>query len=116
MSKGSKFAGILAARKGEATDEAPAAEKAPAAPFVASAKSAAAPAPTEERAPAPRGPGRIGRPATGKRSNPDFEQVGVYLRKDTHHAAKMALLQARDGRDLSDVVEELLTSWLAGSG
>lgn len=111
MSK-SKFAGILAARKGEA-DEA-ASQLGKLEPEVApSVAPAAAPqARTEERTPAPRGPGRIGRPATGKRSNPDFEQVGVYLRKDTHHAAKMALLQARDGRDLSDVVEELLIGWL----
>ncbi len=34
---------------------------------------------------------RRGRPP-GKRSDPDFEQITAYIRKDTHHAVKIALL------------------------
>lgn len=107
MSTGkSKFAGLLSARKSE-PDEAPAAEIAP-------AQTGSGIAPTAPNGGATRAPGRIGRPATGKRSNPDFEQTSLYLRKETHHAVKVALLQARDGRDVSDLVEELLIKWLAG--
>lgn len=61
---------------------------------------------------APTAPRGRGRPATGKRSNPDYEQVSIYIRKDTHSAAKIKLLKDRDPRDLSEVVEELLADWL----
>ena len=33
-----------------------------------------------------------GRPR-GKRSDPDFEQITAYIRKETHHGVKIALLQ-----------------------
>ncbi len=57
------------------------------------------------------GKGR-GRPATGKRSNPDWKLYSHYLKRKTQRAA-VAKLQAEDGeRDLSDVLEELLQSWL----
>ncbi|HEY9681955.1 MAG TPA: hypothetical protein V6C86_10285 [Oculatellaceae cyanobacterium] len=46
----------------------------------------------------------------GKRSNPSFEQVTAYIRKDTYLKAKMALLQ--EGRDFSDLVEELVSAYL----
>ena len=55
---------------------------------------------------------RRGRPPTGKRSNPDFEQVTAYIRKNTSLATKIALLQEGNTRDFSDLVEELLTRWL----
>lgn len=47
----------------------------------------------------------------GKRSNPDFSQVGVYLRKDTVMKIRQRLLQESD-RDLSDLIEELLVDFL----
>lgn len=57
------------------------------------------------------GKGR-GRPATGKRSNPDWKLYSHFLKRKTQRAA-MARLQAEDeGRDLSDVLEELLEGWL----
>jgi hypothetical protein len=63
----------------------------------------------------PAGKGR-GRPATGKRSNPDYKLYAHYLRKRTHRAAtaKLAALHADDDQrpDLSDLVEELLQAWL----
>ncbi len=53
-----------------------------------------------------------GRPATGKRSNPEWKLYSHFLKKRTQHAAA-ARLQAEDnGRDLSDVLQELLENWL----
>lgn len=53
-----------------------------------------------------------GRPATGKRSNPDWKLYSHFLKKQTQRAA-VARLQAEDSdRDLSDVLEELLARWL----
>ena len=53
-----------------------------------------------------------GRPATGKRSNPDWKLYSHFLKKQTQRAA-VARLQAEDSdRDLSDVLEELLAQWL----
>jgi hypothetical protein len=52
-----------------------------------------------------------GRPS-GKRSDPDYVGFTTYIRKDTHHEVKLALLQEKEGRELSELVEELLTGWL----
>ena len=53
-----------------------------------------------------------GRPATGKRSNPEWKLYSHFLKRQTQRAA-VARLQAEDSdRDLSDVLEELLAQWL----
>lgn len=52
-------------------------------------------------------------PNRGKKGHPDYNQVTIYLKKETQNNAKIALLQARDERDFSELVEELLTGWLA---
>jgi hypothetical protein len=52
-----------------------------------------------------------GRPP-GKRRHPDFEQITAYIRKDTHHQVKLALLRELKGRQFSELVEELLSTWL----
>lgn len=52
-----------------------------------------------------------GRPATGKRSDPDYETTTVFLRRDTKTAAAR-LLVGDKGQDLSDVLEKLLSSWV----
>jgi hypothetical protein len=52
-----------------------------------------------------------GRPS-GKRSDPDYVGFTTYIRKDTHHEVKLALLQEKEGRELSELVEDLLTGWL----
>jgi hypothetical protein len=57
--------------------------------------------------------GTRGRPRTGKRSDEGFEQVTAYIRRDTHRKIKIALLETDDGRDFSDLVEDLLTRWLS---
>ena len=48
----------------------------------------------------------------GKSKNPDFTQVLTYLKKSTHNAVKAALIFDEKERDLSDLVEELLHSWV----
>ncbi len=52
-----------------------------------------------------------GRPK-GKRSDPDYEQVTAYIRKDTHRDVKIALLSEGDGREFSELIQELLEQWL----
>jgi hypothetical protein len=55
-----------------------------------------------------------GRPATGKRSNPEWKLYSHFLKRQTQRAA-VARLQAEDSeRDLSDVLQELLEKWLKG--
>lgn len=52
-----------------------------------------------------------GRPATGKRSDPDYETTTVFLRRATKTAAAKLLIDDRDN-DLSDVLEKLLSGWV----
>lgn len=52
-----------------------------------------------------------GRPATGKRSNPDWKLYSHYLKRKTHRAAVAKLQADDDERDLSDVLDELLEIW-----
>lgn len=54
---------------------------------------------------------RVGRPK-GKRSDPDYDQVTAYIRKETHRQVKIALLTAGQGREFSELVEELLGEFL----
>jgi uncharacterized Rmd1/YagE family protein len=54
---------------------------------------------------------KMGRPR-GKRSNPDYEQVTAYIRRETYTATKIALLQEGLGREFSELVEDLLTEYL----
>ena len=58
-------------------------------------------------------PLKVGRPP-GKKSNPDYTQATVYLRKQTHLAAKKRLLD--EGKEFSELVEELVTQWIRMSG
>jgi len=50
--------------------------------------------------------------AKGKSSNPDYVQISAYVRKDTHKDARKLLLDDEQGRDLSDLMEELLQQWV----
>lgn len=56
---------------------------------------------------------RRGRPPA-KRSDPNFIGFTTYIRKDTHLKVKIALLQEAKGRELSELVEELLLEWTKG--
>ncbi len=53
-----------------------------------------------------------GRPATGKRSNPEWKLYSHFLKKQTQRAAAARLQAEDDGRDLSDVLQALLERWL----
>lgn len=57
-----------------------------------------------------------GRPAVGKRSNPEYKLYAHYLKKRTHRqaTAKLASLHEEDDKqpDLSDLMQELLEDWL----
>jgi hypothetical protein len=46
----------------------------------------------------------------GKRSHPDYQLTGLYLRRSTALALKRALLTSE--QDMSELVEELLEDWL----
>jgi hypothetical protein len=48
----------------------------------------------------------------GKSSNNDYTQVLTYIRRDTHRQIKKVLIDDTEERDLSDLVEELLSDWL----
>jgi hypothetical protein len=54
---------------------------------------------------------KMGRPR-GKRSDPDYEQVTSYLRKDTYQAVKVALIKSGEKMQFSDLMQQLLENWL----
>ena len=54
-----------------------------------------------------------GRPATGKKSNGEYCQTTISIRKETRKRVKQALLDAESGQDVSELVEELLLRWLS---
>jgi hypothetical protein len=51
------------------------------------------------------------RRATGKSANPDYEKVTLYARKDLRRKAERKF-EDEGGRDLSDLLETLLTKYL----
>ena len=55
-------------------------------------------------------PAKMGRPP-GKKSNPSYSQVTVYLQKNVHRNARKLLFD--DGRNFSDLVDELVARWVA---
>jgi len=52
-----------------------------------------------------------GRPH-GKRSNPDYQPTTVLLRKQTKKIAARRLEDSGSGKDLSDLIEQLLSEWI----
>ena len=66
---------------------------------------------TKEQAPSEQGSARRSALSAGKRSDSDYKQVSAYIRRDTHFKVKLALLQ--EGREFSELVEELLGEWIA---
>lgn len=49
----------------------------------------------------------------GKSRDPNWHHFGVYLRKDTHKRAKRRLEDTDAGKDMSELLQELLEQWLA---
>ena len=52
---------------------------------------------------------KTGRPP-GKKSDPAFKQVTVYLRKETHETARRLLFD--EHREFSELVDQLVREWL----
>lgn len=92
VNKESKFKSFLTARKVEAEQQS-----------LVAGDAAAEPEP---------GSRKRGRPS-GKRSDPEVVQVTAYIRKHTHTAVKIALLKEGKKRQFSELVEELLSAWIA---
>ena len=69
-------------------------------------KTKAAPQPE----PAPEEPKRRQRKVTGKRSDPNYIQVGAYIPKELNKEVKRALVDYEG--DFSDLVTHLLEDWL----
>lgn len=63
------------------------------------------PQPTSEQERSPR-------KRRGKRNDPAYTQVTAYIRKETHHQVKLALLQEGGDREFSELVEDLLSEYL----
>ncbi len=106
MSKFSKFADVLKqAHKDPEPDGLVEAEPEAAAVEPMAAKLVPPPAPLVEASPA-----KIGRPK-GKRSDPSYEQVTAYLPRALYKRVRLALMQADDRQDFSDLVADLLTEW-----
>ena len=89
--KNTRFAGVLKNLKGSTVGAEPPAETvSPAAPASSSVKT--------------------GRPP-GKKSNPEYSQVTVYLRKGIHQTAKKFLID--DEKEFSELVDVLVSNWIA---
>jgi len=88
-------------------------QAAEAAPIVVEVPSPAVKRPNPEVASAPKAESVVlVNGIKGKRSNADYIQVNVYLKKETTHKAKIALLQTMDDRDFSELVEDLVSTWV----
>ena len=48
----------------------------------------------------------------GKRSDPDWKQFSVLLKKESHKEAGIILRQKHEGVDISDLMQALLEQWL----
>ncbi len=94
----SKFESILSAKREQAKKPEPATKQARQTEIVPTA---------EVRAPA----GKPGRPRA-KRSDPNYVQTSPYIKKSTLQAVKMQLLVEGQGREYSELVEQLLAEWL----
>ncbi len=102
----------------EATE--PAGDAAPRAPAKRRQTPRNRPAPPKRRASKPAKPPRTGRPATGKRSDPEFASTSVWLRRTTLLDVDIELRRDRlenpELGDRSDLVEQLLLNWLKRRG
>lgn len=109
----SKFDSIFTGKKGTATQgKAAEPELTESTTAPRKARASAADAALQVAPPSPQAaPVRRGRP-NGKRSDPDYVGFTTYIRRDTHHDIKLALLKEKQGRQMSELVEELLREWI----
>jgi hypothetical protein len=54
----------------------------------------------------------VGRPRTGKRSDPDYRQVSAWIKRDTYEKVTLRLFTKENRREFSDLVQDLLAKWL----
>ena len=104
---GRKFAALADFRRLADGDES---EVQPAAAASSLQESPAEPARLTTEAITVRGKGR----PPGKRSNPEWKLYSHFLKKKTQRQAAAHLAALDDGRDLSDLLQELLERWLSG--
>lgn len=53
----------------------------------------------------------------GKKGDPAYTQVTAYVKTDTYHRTQIRLLQLRGKKkEVSELLQELLTEWLERSG
>jgi hypothetical protein len=57
---------------------------------------------------------RAARRTIGKSTDPDYFKLTSYIRRQTHRQVKKRLLD--EDKEISQLVEELLNSWLTGQG
>lgn len=57
-----------------------------------------------------------GRPRTGKRSDPGFQQVTALLPSDLYAQVKVRLIEEKLPGDFSELVRGLLENWLLAGG
>jgi hypothetical protein len=65
--------------------------------------------PAPSSAPLPAATGKTPR-QPGKKNNPDYVQVTVYLKKNTYKTARKLLID--DGRQVSELVDDLVSHWI----
>ena len=53
-----------------------------------------------------------GRRRLGKRTAPDYVQVGVYIPKQLHNQAKVLLIHEEQDRDFSQLIGDLLSAYV----
>ena len=58
----------------------------------------------------------IGQRRVGKRTAPDYVQVGVYIPKQLHNQAKVMLINEGADRDFSQLVGDLLSAYMSKQG
>ena len=115
MAKGSKFGALAEFRREKAEDASPDDTSVSAAAGVVAtapepepatvAQPAAVPAVVEPEAK------RRGRPP-GKRSDPEWKLFSHFLKRKTQRRATLLITNLDDGRDLSDVLDDLLERWV----
>jgi hypothetical protein len=111
----SKFGPILKQAKGRGDDPAGISESEATTPIPAPSDSPVPPATAVASlappSPAPGEPRRPGRPR-GKRSDPTYEQVTAYLPRALYKQTRIALLQADESQEFSELIADLLSTWL----
>jgi len=54
----------------------------------------------------------IERKRGGKRNDPDYEPITVFVRKETYRKVKIALLEDERNKQAGELIEELLSKWI----